>query len=144
MDKVGGTATTYTGPTGLTTGNTAAYTDATANSKANNPAKDQLIQQKAEQQGQSSQAERGTIPEPPFDLSTGNVGYGQGTLDRAFDALSSLEKELEGIDPSSPEGSKKMTLINIKMQRVQQVIGLITEIRKNIHDLNMRIIGNMR
>jgi hypothetical protein len=143
MSKVSGPATTqYTGPTGVVTGGTApANADAAANAKGK-PG-DQLVQSNNQPQ-QQAQAERGTIPEPPFDLSSGSVGYGQGTLDRAFDALGSLEKELEGIDPSSPEGSKKMTLINIKMQRVQQVIGLITEIRKNIHDLNMRIIGNMR
>lgn len=71
-------------------------------------------------------------------------GFGQGTLNKAFDAMDSIEKEMEGIDPSKPDGMKKMMMLQQKMQRVQQMISTINEMRKGFHDSMMGVIRNVR
>ncbi len=81
------------------------------------------------------------IPQP---LAGGtDSAYGEEALNKAFDAQTKLEKELDSIDPTTPEGSKKLMQIQRKLQRVDEVIRIINEIRKARHDTNMSIIDNM-
>ena len=81
------------------------------------------------------------IPEPPSGSS--DSALGQDALDKALDAYEKLERELEGIDPSTPEWSKKMMLLQMKLNRVQETIRIINEMRRAQHETNMSIIDNI-
>ncbi len=91
--------------------------------------------------GGASTAGASDIPEPPAGAP--GSAFGEQTLNKAFDAMAKLEKELDAIDPSTPEGSKKMIKFQLQMNRIQETIRIITEMRKAQHDTNMSIIDNM-
>ncbi|HSD26262.1 MAG TPA: hypothetical protein VLL75_03110 [Vicinamibacteria bacterium] len=81
------------------------------------------------------------IPEAP----TGALGaaLGQEVLDRAFDTLEKLEKELKSIDPTTPEGAKRMAQITRQLNRVDEMIRMVNEIRRSRHEANMAVIDNI-
>ena len=68
---------------------------------------------------------------------------GQDVLDRAFDTLEKLEKEFKSIDPTTPEGSKRMMEINRQLNRVDEMIRMVNEMRRSRHEANMSIIDNI-
>ena len=78
------------------------------------------------------------IPEPPD-----GPAMGQDVLDRAFDTLEKLEKEFKSIDPTTPEGSKRMMEINRQLNRVDEMIRMVNEMRRSRHEANMSIIDNI-
>lgn len=80
-----------------------------------------------------------TVAGPPVD----GPGFGQGTLDKAFSAMEAMEKEMAGIDPTSPEGSKRMMELERKLQRVDQLITMITNMRRMVHEMNMQAIRSI-
>ena len=50
---------------------------------------------------------------------------------------------MAGIDPTSPEGSKRMMEIERKLQRVDQLITMITNMRRMVHEMNMHAIRSI-
>ena len=78
------------------------------------------------------------IPEPPS-----GPALGQDVLDRAFDTLERLEKEFKTLDPTTPEGSKRMMEINRQLNRVDEMIRMVNEMRRSRHEANMSIIDNI-
>ena len=81
------------------------------------------------------------IPEPP--ATPPDPALGQEVLDRAFATLEKLEKELKSIDPTTPEGSKRMMEINRQLNRVDEMIRMINEMRRSRHEANMAVIDNI-
>lgn len=80
------------------------------------------------------------IPEPPL---SSDPGLGQAVLDRAFAEQAKLEKELKSVDPTTPEGSKRMSEIIRQLNRMDEMIHMVNEMRKNRHDANMAVISNI-
>jgi X-X-X-Leu-X-X-Gly heptad repeat protein len=68
----------------------------------------------------------------------------EGVLGKAFDAMASIEQQIASIDPTKPEGMKQMMLLQFRMQRIQQMIQTVNEIRKAMHDSVMSVIRNIR
>jgi len=64
-------------------------------------------------------------------------------LDRAFAEQAKLEKELKSVDPTTPEGSKRMSEIIRQLNRMDEMIHMVNEMRKNRHDANMAVISNI-
>ena len=81
------------------------------------------------------------IPEPP--AGPPDPALGQAVLDRAFDTLEKLEKELKGIDPTTPEGAKRMAEITRQLNRVDEMIRMVNEMRRSRHEANMAVIDNI-
>ena len=81
------------------------------------------------------------IPEPPGGAPRGALG--QEVLDRAFAEMSKLEAELKNIDPTSPEGAKRMAEVTRLLNRIDEMIHMINEMRKDRHDANMAAIANI-
>lgn len=90
-------------------------------------------------------ADRAELPNlpKPAGLPVDGPGFGQPTLDRAFSAMEALEKEMSGIDPTSPQGSKRMMEIERMLQRVDQLISMITNMRKMVHEMSMQAIRSI-
>lgn len=70
-------------------------------------------------------------------------GFAQGTLDKCFSSMEALEKEMAGLDPTSPQGSMKMMEIERKLQRVNQLVTMITNMRQMVHEMNMQAIRSI-
>jgi hypothetical protein len=81
------------------------------------------------------------IPEPPSDAQ--DAALGQEVLDRAFAALDRLEKELKSVDPTTPEGAKRMAEITRQLNRVDEMIRMVNEMRRSRHEANMAVIDNI-
>jgi hypothetical protein len=81
------------------------------------------------------------IPEPPG--GTPDPGLGQEVLDRAFAQMEKLEKELKSIDPTTPEGAKRMAEITRQLNRVDEMIRMVNEMRRSRHEANMAVIDNI-
>ena len=81
------------------------------------------------------------IPEPP--ATPPDPALGQEVLDRAFATLEKLEKELKSIDPTTPEGAKRMAEITRQLNRVDEMIRMINEMRRSRHEANMAVIDNI-
>jgi len=64
-------------------------------------------------------------------------------LDRAFDTLEKLEKELKSVDPTTPEGAKRMAEITRQLNRVDEMIRMVNEMRRSRHEANMAVIDNI-
>jgi archaellum component FlaC len=64
-------------------------------------------------------------------------------LDRAFAGLEKLEKELKSVDPTTPEGGKRMAEIVRQLNRIDEMISMVNQMRKDRHDANMAVIGNI-
>ncbi len=90
----------------------------------------------------SGAAPAGSIPEPTGEPEAGS-SLGEGTLEKAFEQMDSLEKEIDGLDPEKPGDQKKLMQIQLKLQRIQQVVALINEIRKARHGMAMAVINNI-
>ncbi len=71
-------------------------------------------------------------------------GFGEALLTRLGDRMHRLETQLNTIDPSTPEGQVRLMRLQNEMQRVTQMIALISEIWKARHDATMGVIRNMR
>jgi hypothetical protein len=81
------------------------------------------------------------IPEPVGGPS--DHALGQEVLDRAYSTIAKLEEELKGIDPTTPEGAKRMAEITRLLNRVDEMIHMINEMRRARHDANMAVIANI-
>ncbi len=128
----GGTQTTVASTTATATA-TAQATTQTADARVDAP--------KPSEPPPAGRAELPTL-QATFGPPDGPA-FGQATLDKAFSAMDSLEKEMAGIDPTSPEGSKKMMEIERKLQRVDQLITMITNMRRMVHEMNMHAIRSI-
>ncbi len=91
--------------------------------------------------GAPAAASASDIPEVP--TSAQDKAIGQDVLDRAFDTLEKLEKEFKSIDPTTPEGSKRMMEINRQLNRVDEMIRMVNEMRRSRHEANMAVIDNI-
>ena len=91
-----------------------------------------------------SPAGRAELPPPPVIAGPPDgPGFGQGTLDKCFERMDALEKEMAGIDPTSPQGSKRMMEIERILQRVDQLITTISNMRRMTHEMNMNAIRHI-
>jgi len=72
-----------------------------------------------------------------------DAALGKAVLDRAFATLEKLEKELKSIDPTSPEGAKRMAEITRQLNRVDEMIRMVNEMRRSRHEANMAVIDNI-
>jgi hypothetical protein len=84
-------------------------------------------------------AKAADIPETP----AGSGGTGQVVLDKAFSKMAELEKELDTIDPTTPEGAKRMAQITRDLNRIDEMIRTVNEIRHSRHEANMATIDNI-
>jgi len=89
----------------------------------------------------SATAGSADIPEPP--AGPPDPALGQEVLDRAFAGLEKLEKELKSVDPTTPEGSKRMSEIVRQLNRIDEMISMVNQMRKDRHDANMAVIRNI-
>ncbi len=91
-----------------------------------------------------SPAGRAELPPPPQTAGPPDrPGFGQATLDKAFERMEALEKEMAGIDPSTPQGSKRMMEIERILQRVDQLVTMISNMRRMAHEMNMNAIRHI-
>jgi hypothetical protein len=81
------------------------------------------------------------IPEPP--AGSADAALGQETLDRSFAALEKLQKEFQNIDPTTPQGSKRMMEISRVLNQVEELIRTVSEMRRSRHEANMAVIDNI-
>jgi hypothetical protein len=81
------------------------------------------------------------IPEPPNGPP--DPGFGQDVLDRAFSQMEKLEKELKSVDPTTPEGAKRMAEITRLLNRVDEMIRMVNEMRRSRHEANRAVIDNI-
>jgi hypothetical protein len=92
-------------------------------------------------QGAPLAAKTADIPEPP--AGPPGPGFGQEVLDRAFSEMDKLEKELKKVDPTTPEGSKRMAEITRQLNRLDELIRMVNEMRRSRHEANMAVINNI-
>jgi hypothetical protein len=92
-------------------------------------------------QGSPTAAKAADIPEPP--AGPDGPGLGQEVLDRAFSEMEKLEKELKSVDPTSPAGAKRMTEITRLLNRLDELIRMVNEMRRSRHEANMAVINNI-
>jgi len=71
-------------------------------------------------------------------------GLGGRTLERLFDDMNGVESQINGLDPNDPKAQFRLMQLQQKMQRLTQMINLIAEMRKALHDTSMAIIRNIR
>jgi hypothetical protein len=90
----------------------------------------------------TGQAPVGAIPQTAAQ-GAAEGGWGDATLDKAFEQMDSLEKKIGELDPEKPGDQKELMQIQLKLQRIQQVVSLINEIRKTRHDMAMSVIRNI-
>ena len=91
--------------------------------------------------GAPATASAADIPEAPSAAQ--DAALGQAVLDRAFDTLEKLEKELKSVDPTTPEGAKRMAEITRQLNRVDEMIRMVNEMRRSRHEANMAVIDNI-
>jgi hypothetical protein len=91
--------------------------------------------------GAPAAASASDIPEAP--TAAQDAALGQEVLDRAFATLDKLEKELKSIDPTTPEGAKRMAEITRQLNRVDEMIRMVNEMRRSRHEANMAVIDNI-
>src|SRR5512139_2447986 len=84
--------------------------------------------------GAPTAASASDIPEAP--AAAQDAALGQAVLDRAFDTLEKLEKELKSVDPTTPEGAKRMAEITRQLNRVDEMIRMVNEMRRSRHEAN--------
>jgi hypothetical protein len=81
------------------------------------------------------------VPEPPGGVP--DSALGQKVLDDAFAKMDALEKELGKIDPTSSEGAKRMAEITRQLNRLDEMIRVVNEMRRARHEANMAAIENI-
>jgi hypothetical protein len=91
--------------------------------------------------GAPAAASASDIPEPP--AGPPDTALGQEVLDRAFSKMQELEDEMKKIDPTTPEGSKRMMEINRQLNRIDEMIRMVSEMRRSRHEANMAAINNI-
>jgi hypothetical protein len=79
-------------------------------------------------------------PSPPVS----SEGLGTRTLERLFDDMHGVESQINGLDPNDPKAQFRLMQLQQKMHRITQMINLIAEMRKALHDTAMAIIRNIR
>jgi hypothetical protein len=57
--------------------------------------------------------------------------------------MEKLEKELKSVDPTTPEGAKRMAEITRLLNRVDEMIRMVNEMRRSRHEANMAVIDNI-
>ncbi len=78
----------------------------------------------------------------PISSSTARALSTMSAADRA-DQLKALAEEMKKIDPTTPEGSKRMMEINRQLNRIDEMIRMVSEMRRSRHEANMAAIGNI-
>lgn len=63
---------------------------------------------------------------------------------KAYDGMASIEKEIANLDPNAPDYQKKLMQLQQKMNKLTEMIKLISQIMTMKHDTNKQIIGNIR
>jgi len=89
-------------------------------------------------------ANRGDLP--PVNGQAGppdGPGYAQPVLDKAFKKMEELEAELKTLDPTKPAGQMRMMEIERLLQRVDQMVTMVTNMRRMIHEMNMQSIRSI-
>jgi uncharacterized phage infection (PIP) family protein YhgE len=105
--------------------------------------------------GKPQQPPQPTVIQLPGVQITINVGGpgqagggGDGALldaaGKAYDGMASIEKEIANLDPNAPDYQKKLMQLQMKMQKLTEMIKLISQIMTMKHDTNKQIIGNIR
>jgi len=89
-------------------------------------------------------AKAGTMPPAPPTTTPPNADWTQDALDKASSGIDSLEKEIASLDLNSADGNKKMLLIQRKLQRLDEMIRLISTMWAMRHDAIKQAIANMR
>ncbi len=86
--------------------------------------------------------------EAPSTPPTGGVSGGDKALldaaSKAYDSMNSIEKEIQSLDPNDPNYQKKLMQLQFKMQKIMQMIQMITQLLRMKHDMSMQIIRNIR
>lgn len=89
-------------------------------------------------------AKSGTMPPAPATTARPSSDWTQEALDKASAGIDSLEKEIASLDLNSADGNKKMLLIQRKLQRLDEMIRLISTMWAMRHDAIKQAIANMR
>ncbi len=63
---------------------------------------------------------------------------------KAYDQMNSIEKQIQNLDPNDPNYQKKLMQLQFKMQKIMQMIQMITQLLRMKHDMSMQIIRNIR
>jgi hypothetical protein len=94
--------------------------------------------------GEMTPGGRGDFPTSPRTApSIDGPGFGQETLDKCFSSMEELEQQMKTIDPTSPKGSQQMMEIERKLQRIDQLVTTITNMRRMVHEMNMQAIRSI-
>ena len=78
----------------------------------------------------------------PISSTTARVVSTMTLSDRAH-KIEALAEELKKVDPTTPEGSKRMMEINRQLNRIDEMIRMVSEMRRSRHEANMAAIGNI-
>lgn len=89
-------------------------------------------------------AKPGTMPPAPPTTTPPNADWTQEALDKASAGIDALEKEIASLDLNSADGNKKMLLIQRKLQRLDEMVRLISTMWAMRHDAIKQAIANMR
>jgi hypothetical protein len=91
--------------------------------------------------GGTTVAGQAEFPAPPGAAT--DVVLGQEVLERSFSQMAKLEEELKTVDPTSAEGSKRMAEITRLLNRLDEMISMIREMREDRHRANLAAIENI-
>jgi hypothetical protein len=86
-------------------------------------------------------AKAGDMPPAPPSTMPPNADWTQEALDKASAGIDSLEREIASLDLNSADGNKKMLLIQRKLQRLDEMIRLISTMWAMRHDAIKNSIG---
>jgi len=92
---------------------------------------------------------------PLLDTAIGNVGSAFGAnsgvsgivnmLAGQMDSMySNLESQISGLDPNSPTFQKDLNNLNLAMSQFTTMTELLSNIQKNLHDMSMAIVRNIK
>jgi len=91
--------------------------------------------------GGPAAASASDIPEPP--AGPPDTAIGQEVLDKAFSKMKELEDKMKTIDPTTPQGSMQLMEINRQLNRIDEMISMVNEMRRSRHEANMAVINNI-
>jgi len=89
------------------------------------------------------QAQSATMPPDP-NARVPNADWTQEALDKASAGIDALEKEIASLDLNSADGNKKMLLIQRKLQRLDEMMRLISTMWSERHQLISDTIRNIK
>ena len=67
-----------------------------------------------------------------------------GQAMQAAQAVSDLQDEIGRLDPESPTYHKDLLALQVKLHRAQEALQLLTQMLKNVHEMSMEVIRNIR